>query len=63
MCFQLENSLAVRDSIRIGQSLSVLVDDMSLSFAAIAALFTIFSSFVFGTTVVNLIDSKVSGLQ
>ena len=29
----------------------------------IAGLFTIFSSFVFGSTVVNLIDDKVSGLQ
>ena len=33
------------------------------SIAAIAGLFTIFSSFVFGSTVVNFIDEKVSGLK
>ncbi len=29
----------------------------------IAGLFAIFSSFVFGTTVVSIIDSQVSGLK
>ena len=37
--------------------------DVMFSIAAIAGLFTIFSSFVFGSTVVNFIDEKVSGLK
>ncbi len=35
----------------------------AISVAGIAGLFTIFSSFVFGSTVINFIDDKVSGLQ
>ena len=50
----------------LGQQFSLFIlppYDVMSSFTAIAGLFTIFSSFVFGSTVVNFIDEKVSGLK
>ena len=50
----------------LGQQILLCLCDICVEFfvhVAIAGLFTIFSSFVFGSTVVNIIDSRVAGLR